>query len=540
MRVRIKEGSMAGLLVLVFLCVSFMAAVRAEADDITPPTGTAAINNGAAFTNSKSVHLHLSATDDVGIASYYMSTKATAPGKKTKWISAGSGSATFDNTVTFNLAGKTGMNMVYVWFKDTTGNTSASAATASITYDKTAPKNGKVTPTPGDGSVQLVWTGFSDAGSGITEYKVAYAAGKKAPANCSAAQVSTADTSSNIGSLTNDTQYAFRVCAVDGAGNLSKGATTSAKTTAPGGGGGGGGGGYTGLTSQASLTIDNAQGALLAGLSNSSQVSEAMSTGLNIATQVMFGGAPALDGSTSSPTPLSSAVALALSAARPSRLSDRLIGHAASSYDNTIDGACAGLVHAVGNEQLGSLSVTMTADGYNGCSGAVINGVMTVSLTYDFIPFAFTSLSIGFDDLTVTGYGDNADVNEVLNGSVSASFPSATSMTLASSVVLQDNTHSASVWLDNVSLGIDTSTPGEVLFTASGRVYDSGEGYVEMSTPIALRTGTGDAGPYEGEVIIAGHNSFAKLDCIDGSSYTVSVDADGDGDYEWTSDTLYW
>ena len=216
--------------------VSDVASSTIVLDPAGHPAGGVAINNSAAYTNNKTVSLHLSASDDVAFAAYYISTKATAPGKKTKWIAVGAPSVTIDNAVAFNLAGKTGVNSVYAWYKDITGIISNSA-TDSIIYDKTLPKDGKVIATPGDSQVQLDWSGFSDAGSGIAGYKVAYVAGKKAPKSCPAALPTTTDISNTVTSLTNNTPYSFRVCAVDGAGNISKGATKSATPIAPGGGG---------------------------------------------------------------------------------------------------------------------------------------------------------------------------------------------------------------------------------------------------------------------------------------------------------------
>ncbi len=199
------------------------------------PVGTVSINNGAAYTKSTSVTLNLYATDDVAVKGYYRSTKATPPGKKTKWTAVPA-TTILNATVSQKLAGKSGTDYVYVWFKDSSNNISEMASD-TIIYDKTAPSNGTVTATAGDGSVRLDWSGFSDALSNIAGYKVAYAAGKKAPKTCSAAQGSTTGTEYTQGTLTNNTLYSFRVCAVDGAGNVSKGATKSATPAASIGGG---------------------------------------------------------------------------------------------------------------------------------------------------------------------------------------------------------------------------------------------------------------------------------------------------------------
>jgi hypothetical protein len=80
----------------------------------------------------------------------------------------------------------------------------------------------------------LSWSNFSDGltGSGITNYKIVYAAGI-APTSCSTGTVLSGYDGVSIGymhtGLSNTTTYGYRVCAIDKAGNMSTGATKSAK-----------------------------------------------------------------------------------------------------------------------------------------------------------------------------------------------------------------------------------------------------------------------------------------------------------------------
>jgi hypothetical protein len=92
-----------------------------------------------------------------------------------------------------------------------------------------APKNGKVTATPGDTQVTLEWAEFTDTGSGIESYKVVYAK-EGAPAFCSTGTMiySGSDTSYIHTGLINGAMYGYRVCAKDKAGNFSTGATANA------------------------------------------------------------------------------------------------------------------------------------------------------------------------------------------------------------------------------------------------------------------------------------------------------------------------
>ncbi len=192
--------------------------------------GSVSINNGATYTTSKSVSLRLYATDNVPITGYYKSNSATPPGAKANWKSV-TPATIINTTVSHKLAGTAGTNTVYVWFKDSAGSISA-VASDSIIYDKSAPVNGTVAATPGNGLVQLAWSGYSDALSNIAGYKIAFATGKKAPKNCSNAQFTTTDTSYAHTGLTMGKKYSYRVCAVNGAGKVSKGATKSATVKA--------------------------------------------------------------------------------------------------------------------------------------------------------------------------------------------------------------------------------------------------------------------------------------------------------------------
>jgi len=121
---------------------------------------------------------------------------------------------------------------VNVWFRDHWGNTSQELASDTILMDTTAPANGMVAATQGDASLTLNWSGFDDGtGSGIDRYQVAYQAGSVAPSSCNVGTKPpvTTDTTQDISIPANNATYSFRVCAIDGAGNMSSGATVTSK-----------------------------------------------------------------------------------------------------------------------------------------------------------------------------------------------------------------------------------------------------------------------------------------------------------------------
>jgi hypothetical protein len=197
----------------------------AQGVDVTPPTGTVAINNGATSTNAKTVALTLTATDPSGVAGMCVTNAAVCTVFEP-----------FSTSKVWSLAGTPGTARVTVFLKDNRGNVTpaASAPTSTIIFDNAAPTGGVVTATPGDGQVSLRWSGFVDSLAGIDRYVVASAAAATAPTSCAAGtQLYTgADVSLVATGLTNGRVVSFRICAVDRAGNTSTGVTAST-TPAP-------------------------------------------------------------------------------------------------------------------------------------------------------------------------------------------------------------------------------------------------------------------------------------------------------------------
>lgn len=200
--------------------IDVAAALASAPADVTPPTGSVAINGGATATKAAAVTLAITGSDAGGVTQMCVSNTATCTAFEA-----------FAASKAWTLATGDGSKTVTVWLRDRAGNTTTAAASprAAITLDTTLPANGTVTATVGNGQLALQWSGFSDGGTGIASYRVVGATGTTAPANCTgtALYAGTA-TSATITSLVNGTTYSYRVCAVDGATNLSAGATVSA------------------------------------------------------------------------------------------------------------------------------------------------------------------------------------------------------------------------------------------------------------------------------------------------------------------------
>jgi len=114
---------------------------------------------------------------------------------------------------------------------DNVGNTSP-VYSKRVRQDLQKPSDGTLTATAGVQEIDLSWSGFSDAGSGLATsntYKLVYST-STTPIDCnSGTQVylGTATSYSHTG-LTDSATYYYRVCAFDALGHMSSGATAQA------------------------------------------------------------------------------------------------------------------------------------------------------------------------------------------------------------------------------------------------------------------------------------------------------------------------
>lgn len=181
--------------------------------DVNPPTGTLKINAGATSTKSANVTLSLSASDDLSAVSMCISNTTTC----TTYVPVVA-------SKTWALATGDGMKTVYVTYKDVSGN--KTTVTESIRLDTVAPTGSQVTSKAGNAQVELSWTAATDAGSGVSGYKVQASAGATPP-TCSTGTTlyKGTNTSFTHTGATNGTTYSYRVCPTDNASNVGEGPT---------------------------------------------------------------------------------------------------------------------------------------------------------------------------------------------------------------------------------------------------------------------------------------------------------------------------
>lgn len=202
-------------------------------NEIDPPAGTVTINSGDNFTNKLPVTVTIDATDVTNVAAYCISNSNTC----TAWIPV-KPMKTLHLVRTWSLAaGKNGPRSVTVRFKDGFGTTSTTPASASIVLDTVRPVDGVLTATvsPGtDNSLELAWTAATDtSGSGIKEHRL-YHATPGYPV-CKGTPLVTVPSGEPLSfthtGLSAAKRHSYRVCATDNAGNVSLGATGTAKPT---------------------------------------------------------------------------------------------------------------------------------------------------------------------------------------------------------------------------------------------------------------------------------------------------------------------
>jgi hypothetical protein len=200
--------------------------------DTTAPVGSVIVNNGNSVTATTSVLLSLSASDAVGVVGYYVSNSSSVPSAgQSGWSPVGSTTSLFTTLNGWQVTAGDGVKTVYVWYKDAAGNVSTAAST-TITLDTTPPTNGTLTAIAASGQIQLIWSGQTDSGSGLAAYKLVYANGSTAPADCSGSALATTSPYTHAG-LANGQSYSYRLCTQDNAGNVSTGAAATAIPQAP-------------------------------------------------------------------------------------------------------------------------------------------------------------------------------------------------------------------------------------------------------------------------------------------------------------------
>ena len=183
--------------------------------DTTPPTGSVVINGDATYTNNSIVTLTISASDPSGVTQMCIS--------ETSVCDYSSYRGPYQTSLELYTSSGGGQTTFNIWFTDGFGNVNSTPFSDSIIVDWYPPTDGTLTAVPGNGTISLSWSGFSDGRSGLAGYKLVYEpSGNPYCASSPILYQGTATSYVHTG-LTNGIWYYYRVCATDTAGNESWG-----------------------------------------------------------------------------------------------------------------------------------------------------------------------------------------------------------------------------------------------------------------------------------------------------------------------------
>jgi hypothetical protein len=315
---------------------------------------------------------------------------------------------------------------------------------------------------------------------------------------------------------------------------------------------GGGGGGdsaslYTGITSPATVTDNNAEEIAL----QSYQAGDLSSSTVSI-----LGVSESGNSAVGSPKLLTLARMLKESADRMPVLSGTTVPLGSSTsaqpmatYDNTIyDGQGGSMtVHLSINEQTGEFSGTFRFNTMHGDGGELISGLASVSGSFDMTGGSFTRIRFSFNPVTMD---DGTDIVSIYGRVELESDGFSASATM--NIFLQDGNTLETVWISGYTMtltdGPDADLDGEpdyVDATVTGKIYLPNFGCVVVTTPTPFRHYAGYSLPSSGVLLVTGsEGGSAKLvvnsDIPESPGYHVEADLDGIPGYEWIGIDRFW
>ncbi len=293
---------------------------------------------------------------------------------------------------------------------------------------------------------------------------------------------------------------------------------------------GGGTNTYSGLTTPAQVTEDNAEEILLSAYSGGD-----LGSGISGA----FSAVDARKAQTPGALVVQRVVLQVKDLVQGASLEVCPAASAVETQNIDIDGDCGGsLTGTINvNDETGAMSGSFRYNDF--CEmGARMNGTISFTGSMDLESGEF-SLSMTCTNLTEvdTEFG----INVTMSGTVTLQ-ATETSMTMIMDIYMRDNAAAETFLMEDYTL---TMVMDEYEYyaetTISGRFYCSEYGYVTLSTQDTIIVYEYDEYPSQGAFVATGANgSRARLTFVSSETYRIEVDEDGNGEYEYDSGILYW
>ena len=204
--------------------------------------------------------------------------------------------------------------------------------------------------------------------------------------------------------------------------------------------------------------------------------------------------------------------------------------------ETQLEGSCGGsaILSITADNAVGEFSGSITYNEF--CEeNEITSGEITFSGAIDPDTLEFASFTMVFDNLIVTGNNESFTTT----GQLTASITGSTTHT-ALDIIFEDNLTGQSVWFNNFTIDTTASEVGGFTeITMAGQYYDWVHGFVTVTTVSPLRVIGSDEWPSGGEYILQGDNSSARIVVLSNTTFELSVDEDGDGNYDYT-EALLW
>lgn len=282
---------------------------------------------------------------------------------------------------------------------------------------------------------------------------------------------------------------------------------------------------YTGLTSQAVITEDNAIEISL-GAYNGTETGSVFNLGV-----VQTGGLTINGGSRI----LKVYQVLNDTVREVDIISDSNKTLYGATESGSIDGDCGGTASYsfTADDQTGEFSGSFNFNNY--CSSEVyISGQATVTGTIDTVTEEIETMTLTFSNLTTVMGSDNM----TMDGDISIQ-TNEQMITITMEILLEYNAGDV-YWIDNYVMNI-VEGYSYISIEMEGRFYDPNYGYIDLTTTTPFSVYYYEEYPSEGVLVVTGENNTkARLTSLSSETFQVEADTDGDGSYDYNSGVLYW